>query len=356
MKRALLVGLDQYPDPRNNLNSCVADTLAFKNVLMSAYGFAAGDIRLLHNSAATLDNVRDGLGDLTNGAAAGDQIVYFESSHGYRYPNGDTMVEVLCLYDKFLTDQEFAGLTQSLPHGVLTVMLDSCHSGGMDKMFFPPDGPTVARAKVWQPPVQDAIAAAQQIHQVSRFKSFGRTIAAEPADVAKAFSIGDAVVSKFTSGQAAVPRGAGVMLSTGFQVRVQEQWARKAFKAGTVELNGALFAACQADQTAAAGTPATNNLSAFTYSVIDQLDTSISLNALCARAVARLQALNMSQTPVVDVPPDQPQLGTSTFITMQAAGDAGTAVPPTPAQPTPAATNTFADILNQIFGQQPAGA
>jgi hypothetical protein len=164
------------------------------------------------------------------------------------------------------------------------------------------------------------------------------------------------VVSKFTSGQAAVPRGAGVMLSTGFQVRVQEQWARKAFKAGTVELTGALFAACQADQTAAAGTPATNNLSAFTYSVIDQLDTSISLNALCARAVARLQALNMSQTPVVDVPPDQPQLGTSTFITMQAAGDAGTAVPPTPAQPTPAATNTFADILNQIFGQQPAGA
>jgi hypothetical protein len=33
VQRALLVGIDQYPDPRNNLNSCVADTLAFRDAL-----------------------------------------------------------------------------------------------------------------------------------------------------------------------------------------------------------------------------------------------------------------------------------------------------------------------------------
>ena len=60
MKRALLIGIDQYPDPRNNLNSCVSDTLAFRNMLISAYGFDSSDITLLHNNAATIGNVRLG--------------------------------------------------------------------------------------------------------------------------------------------------------------------------------------------------------------------------------------------------------------------------------------------------------
>src|SRR2546423_10055718 len=100
VKRALLVGLDQYPNPTNNLNSCVADTLAFRDkVLMQTYNFGLDDIQLLHNQDATLANVRQGLDRLFDGTAAGDEIVYFESSHGYRYPKGDTLVEVLCLYD-----------------------------------------------------------------------------------------------------------------------------------------------------------------------------------------------------------------------------------------------------------------
>jgi hypothetical protein len=349
MKRAaLLIGLDQYPDPRNNLNSCVNDTLAFKNMLMNTYGFAAGDIKLLHNSYATLANVRDGLDVLTRGANAGDQLVFFESSHGYRYPQGDTMVEVLCLYDAFLPDTEFAQRTQSLPPEVLTVVLDACHSGGMNKVFFPPDGPAIARAKVWQPPVQEAIAKAQQMQQVTRFKFFGRTIAAEAADVAKAFSIGDTVTKAFTAGQGVHPAA-----MPGF--RVQERWTRKAYKAGDVELNGALFSACQADQTAAAGTPATNYLSAFTYALLDQLKTGISLSSLCALTVARLQALNMSQTPEVHYPLGQPQLANETFITLQPVG--GPAIgttPPAPAPQQPQAPQGLEALLDQIFGKQPA--
>jgi Caspase domain len=354
MKRALLVGIDQYPDPRNNLNSCVADTLAFKNMLISAYGFDSGDVRLLHNNAATITNVRAGLDDLMRGVAAGDQVVYFESSHGYRYPQGDTMVEVLCLYDEFLTDQEFARRTGALPPDVLTVVLDACHSGGMDKVFFPPDGPTVARAKVWQPPVQDAINKAQQVHQVSRFKSFGRSIASHPADVVKAFSVGPSIIAKLSAGHGAAPQSMGLKTSPAFRVRIEEKWSAKDFTSGSSELNGALFAACQADQTAAAGSPVTNNLSAFTYSLIDQLDTGISLRDLCARTVARLQALNMSQTPVVDVPPDQPGLGDKTFITVRAISAVSVPSAP-PAQPTSGEAESLADIMNRIFGKQPAG-
>src|SRR6185369_16807691 len=71
-KRALLVGLNTYPDPRNNLNSCVADTLEFKKLLQTSYGFDPGSIQLLHNQDATLDNVLQGLDNLFGGAQAGD--------------------------------------------------------------------------------------------------------------------------------------------------------------------------------------------------------------------------------------------------------------------------------------------
>jgi len=102
-------------------------------------------ISLLHNQDATLANVRTGLDALFADAQAGDELVYFESSHGYRYPEGNTMVEVLCLYDGFLEDTEFAQRTLALPANVLTVVLDACHSGGMNKLFFPTGEVQVAR-------------------------------------------------------------------------------------------------------------------------------------------------------------------------------------------------------------------
>src|SRR3954468_21244002 len=101
-RKALLVGIDVYPDPRNNLNSCVSDTLAMRNLLQSRYGFDSNAITLLHNQDATLSRVVSELGVLFTGAHSADHIVYFESSHGYRYVDGSTMVEVLCLYDGFL--------------------------------------------------------------------------------------------------------------------------------------------------------------------------------------------------------------------------------------------------------------
>jgi hypothetical protein len=293
-QRALLVGIDQYPNPQNNLNSCVADTLAFKNrVLQDRYGFDPANVQLLHNQAATLANVRQALGTLFQGVGADDEIVYFESSHGYRYPKGDTMVEVLCLYDAFMEDQELVKLTQPLPPGVLTVVLDACHSGGMEKLFFPPDGPAVARAKVFrQDPIQAAIET-QLLQQVTRFKFFGRAETTDTGAVAKAFS-----------NPGSVPR-------------------MKDIGEGQLELNGALFAACKAEETAAAGSPATNNLSAFTFGLIDQLDSTISLNQLCQQVVTRLKQLNMRQTPTAEAPVTHQEFLSETFVTMRPAADGG---------------------------------
>ena len=287
-RRALLVGINNYPDPRNNLNSCVEDTLAFRSLLLQTYGFDSAAVQLLHNQDATLAKVRAGLDTLFAGVQAGDQVVFFQSSHGYRYPEGNTMVEVLCLYDGFLKDTEFAGRTQTLPPDVLTVVLDSCHSGGMNKLFFPAGDVQVARAKVWQPSAEEAERDAQLYAQVTNFKFFGRRSTADSGAVAKNLLLNPVGVAP-----------------------------RKDIGQGAVDLNGAMFAACLADQTAAAGSAPTQNLSAFTYGLVQELNPAISLAELNLRVGARLARLNMSQTPTVEAPALHPELLTETFITMQ---------------------------------------
>jgi len=294
--RALLVGLNTYPDSRNNLNSCVADTLAFKAMLCNSYGFDPAFIQLLHNQDATLDNVRAGLDALFAGAQSGDTLVFFQSSHGYRYTEGETMVEVLCLYDKFLNDTELSQRTQTLPPDVLTVVLDACHSGGMNKLFFPAGDVQVARAKVWQPTEEQSERDAQLYSQVSRFKFFGRSVTGDTGAVAKNL-IFDPV---------GVP-------------------APKALDQGAVDLNGALFAACLADQTAAAGSPPTNNLSAFTYGIIQEAQPGLSLSYLSDRVKTRLGQLNMSQTPIAIAPPMHPELLLDAFVSLAPAGGSGAA-------------------------------
>lgn len=325
VQRALLVGIDQYPDPRNNLNSCIADTLAFRDILMAAYGVSQGEITLLHNQAATLANVRSALDALLNGVRDGEKVVYFESSHGYRYPKGNTMVEVLCLYDAFLEDTELVDRSQAAPADCLTVITDSCHSGGLNKLFFPPTGTSVARAKVWQPPDDRAAIDVALSAQVTAFKFFGRAATSETAAVAKEFTESSITNKDF------VP-------------------ATKDLGAGQLELNGLLFAACRADQTAAAGSPSTNNLSAFTYGLQQELNAgggSIAVRTLNDRVGARLAALNMSQQPVVIAPLAHQSELDETLITYGAA--AGTPTPqPTPTPPTSSDGSAFDSFLQTV--------
>lgn len=318
---ALLVGVDRYTDPANDLNSCVADTLAFRQVLLSDYGFAPGQVRLLHNSDATLANTLAALEQLFAGAAAGDHLVFLQSSHGWRYPEGDTMVEVLCCHDDFLKDTELASRTAGLPPGVLTAVFDSCHSGGMDKVFFPSGGTQVARAKVWQPTPEQQRRTAELYGQVTRFKFFGRAATADTGAVAKAFQLD--------------PSGVAPAKDLG---------------EGAVNLNGAVFAACRADQTAAAGTPATNNLSAFTYAVLQELDPSLSLSDLQERVAKHLDDLNMSQVPVVAAPPQQRGLLSTTFISGQAALHGGTQEDPGDGEGGTGGFDPFRYLRDQLGG------
>jgi hypothetical protein len=326
-KRALLVGIDLYPDPRNNLNSCVADTQRFRGLLQNYYGFQPQDITLLHNNAATLANVRIQLSQLFAGMSTGDQVVFFESSHGYRYVKGSTFIEVLCLYDQFLEDTELVQLSQQVPPGTFTCVVDACHSAGLDKLFFAPDGLHAARAKVWQPSPEQAAADVALLTQATSFKSFARAATSDTGAVAKQFS-----AAAFGAGSAPPAKDGE----------------------GQPELNGVLFAACLADQTAAAGSPPTDGLSAFTWALGRELEAggvTIEANSLRDRVDQRLQALNMRQTPDIEAPMAHGGWLTQTLITYgAAAGTTTTPVPqPTPTTPTPTPTPTDGSVFDSFL-------
>src|SRR5512140_2157151 len=141
MKKALLVGINRYPDPGNELKGCVNDVRQMAETLKSRCGFPGdGNMRILTDARATTQAILDGLAWLTVGASPGDSLVFHYSGHGSQVPdrNGDETTdrldEILCPYDLDwdhpLTDDDLADACANVPRGaLLTVILDCCHSG-----------------------------------------------------------------------------------------------------------------------------------------------------------------------------------------------------------------------------------
>jgi metacaspase-1 len=139
--KALLVGLNHYPDPENTLRGCLNDVRQISALLHSHFGFAAdGSIRLLTDARATTGAIVNRLRWLLDGATAGDVLVFHYSGHGsqVRDRHGDEledgMDEIICPYDLDwddpFTDDDLYAIVKDLPAGVnLTVILDCCHSG-----------------------------------------------------------------------------------------------------------------------------------------------------------------------------------------------------------------------------------
>jgi len=151
-RRALLVGLNHYPDPANNLRGCVNDVLQVSSLLQRGFLFdASADIRLLTDERATTARIVERLRWLLRGAGPADTLVFHYSGHGaqVRDRHGDELDdgldEIICPYDLDwddpFTDDDLHAILEGLAPGVnLTVILDCCHSGtGLRAWPAPPD-------------------------------------------------------------------------------------------------------------------------------------------------------------------------------------------------------------------------
>lgn len=105
-RKAFLVGINRYPDPRSNLKGCVNDVLLMAATLRERYGFTgASDVKLLTDERATTANIRKGLEWLVGDSSAGDSLVFHYSGHGAQVRDlhgdelSDNLDEIICPYD-----------------------------------------------------------------------------------------------------------------------------------------------------------------------------------------------------------------------------------------------------------------
>ncbi|MBD2259323.1 caspase family protein [Pseudanabaena sp. FACHB-2040] len=154
-KLALLVGINEYPAEVTSLRGCLNDVRMQRELLVHRFGFSPNDILILTDAAATRQNILDAFeSHLIAQAQPGDGVVFHFSGHGslVRDPDPIALPEgagydgvegyngTMLPYDARTNTRDsqvndIMGKTlfllmSALKTDQVTVMLDSCHSGG----------------------------------------------------------------------------------------------------------------------------------------------------------------------------------------------------------------------------------
>mgnify|MGYP000129329957 CR=1 FL=1 len=145
--KALLVGINKYPDPQNELRGCINDILDMEHFIAETNKvYAKQNIKKLTDKEATKKGIVTQIKWLLDGAQPGDQLLFHYSGHGAQVPTLnqnlelDGLDEIICPYDydgsnaTILRDKEFAQLFAGIPKGVHFVWIsDSCHSEDLSR-------------------------------------------------------------------------------------------------------------------------------------------------------------------------------------------------------------------------------
>jgi hypothetical protein len=145
--KALLVGINKYPDPQNELRGCINDILDMEHFIAETNKvYAKQNIKKLTDKEATKKGIVTQIKWLLDGAQPGDQLLFHYSGHGAQVPTLnqnlelDGLDEIICPYDfsgqgeNALRDKEFAQLFAGIPKGVHFVWIsDSCHAEDLSR-------------------------------------------------------------------------------------------------------------------------------------------------------------------------------------------------------------------------------
>ena len=145
--KALLVGINKYPDPQNELRGCINDILDTEHFITETNKvYSKQNVKMLTDRDATKKEIVTQLKWLLEGAQAGDQLLFHYSGHGAQAPTinaklePDGLDEIICPYDfdgsnaTTLRDKEFTQLFAGIPKGVHFVWIsDSCHAEDLSR-------------------------------------------------------------------------------------------------------------------------------------------------------------------------------------------------------------------------------
>jgi metacaspase-1 len=145
-KKAFLVGINDFIEPKWALRGCVNDTFELRSLLTTYFDFEDEDIKVLQDRDASHEAIRQGLNWLLDDYTGSDVRVFHFSSHGSQIDDdGDdeweALDEVLVPYDHTWTnpfrDDDLHSIFDKIPeHVTFTFIADCCHSGSMQKVLF----------------------------------------------------------------------------------------------------------------------------------------------------------------------------------------------------------------------------
>ena len=136
VKRAVVCGINDYSvQGFNNLSACVRDAQAFYHLLVDAFIFDPTQVWLYTDQTATSRNIRAALSYMLSVSEPGDVACLYFAGHGGLHPlTADTYYQTVIPYSgRFLSDFDLLQAAETLRQSEVnfTVVLDSCHSGGM---------------------------------------------------------------------------------------------------------------------------------------------------------------------------------------------------------------------------------
>ena len=146
VKRAVVVGINDYcvldPSGWSDLSYCVSDAQSMYHLLIDAFGFDPKQVFYYTDAKATRDNILKAVNFITSKGEAGDVACFYFAGHGARIradvskANCDTYYETIIPFSgDWISDWDLRRIAEALEHSYVnfTVILDSCHSGGMHK-------------------------------------------------------------------------------------------------------------------------------------------------------------------------------------------------------------------------------
>jgi len=158
MKKAVCVGIDDYPAEEMDLAGCVNDARAWVDILTRMFGFGRADVRLILNGEATRRNMLAALDSLIAGAGRGDVCAFIYSGHGTWVPDkspldeaegrDEALVPCEADFDRLIIDDDLRERLNLLSTATsFTFIADSCYSGTVTRLapgpvkklrFYPP--------------------------------------------------------------------------------------------------------------------------------------------------------------------------------------------------------------------------
>ncbi len=136
MKKALCVGINNYPGTSNDLQGCVNDANDW-SALLTGLGFTTS---LLLDAQATRQAIKTGLAGLVATAGEGDVLVFTYSGHGTQVVDtsgdeADAYDEAIYVYDGTILDDDLRDIIDGMdPKATLVVISDSCFSGTVTRL------------------------------------------------------------------------------------------------------------------------------------------------------------------------------------------------------------------------------